>query len=128
MVQAGETLAHAVERPSELAELVAARVDDRLVELAGRDPVGGPLEPADAPCEHVRAREPDEQCSAERQQARDQDALLDVVDRPEGVVETGAEQKERPGLDHGDGDLAVETSVPLDRTALEPKRPARALD
>ena len=56
MLEAGEALPHAVEGARELAELVGARVDDRLVEPAARDPLGGLLEPADAPREQPRAR------------------------------------------------------------------------
>ena len=44
VLEAREALAHAVERTRELAELVRARVDDRLVELAVRDPFGRALE------------------------------------------------------------------------------------
>ena len=44
VLEAREALAHAVERTRELAELVRARVHDRLVELAVRDPFGRALE------------------------------------------------------------------------------------
>ena len=47
VLEAGEALAHAVERARELAELVGARVDDRLVELAVRDALGRLLEATD---------------------------------------------------------------------------------
>ena len=50
-----EALAHAVEGAGELAELVRARVDDRLVELPVRDPLGRLLESADASREEPRA-------------------------------------------------------------------------
>ena len=59
-LQLGQTLAHAVERAGQLAELVLARVDDRLVETPARDPVGGALEPADATGEDRRSRVPDQ--------------------------------------------------------------------
>ncbi len=55
VLEAGEALAHAVERARELAELVGARVHDRLVELPARDPLGRLLEAADAPREEARA-------------------------------------------------------------------------
>ncbi len=55
--------AHAVEGRGELAELVVAAVDDRLVEVPLRDPIRGPLQPADAPRVH--------RCRDEAQQERD---------------------------------------------------------
>src|SRR5207247_3189702 len=54
-LEARETLPHAVKRARELAELVRARVDDRLVELPARDPFRRLLEPADATGEQSRA-------------------------------------------------------------------------
>ena len=46
-----EPHAHPVERAREPADLVAARVDDRLVEAAARNPLGRALEPPDPPGE-----------------------------------------------------------------------------
>ena len=45
-VELGELQAHPVERRGQLAELVGAVVDDRLVELALCDPVRSPLQPS----------------------------------------------------------------------------------
>ena len=50
-VEVREAQAHALERAGELAELVRAVIDDRLVEAPGGDPVGGELEAADPPRE-----------------------------------------------------------------------------
>ena len=47
MLELGEALAHPLERGGQLAELVPACIDDRLVEVAARDPLGRPLEPPD---------------------------------------------------------------------------------
>ena len=44
-VELGELDPHPVERGGELADLVGAAVDHRLVERTLRDPVGGPLQP-----------------------------------------------------------------------------------
>ena len=46
-VELGELDAHPVERGRQLADLVRSVVDDGLVEGALRDPVGGPLQPAE---------------------------------------------------------------------------------
>ena len=56
VLEARETLAHALEGASELTELVRARVDDRLVELPVRDALGRPLETTDPPREEPCAR------------------------------------------------------------------------
>ena len=56
MLEPGQAQAHAVEGAGQLAELVRARTLDRLVELAVRDPLGGPFEVADAAGEEARAR------------------------------------------------------------------------
>ena len=48
MLEPGQAQAHAVERAGELAQLVRARVLDRLVEPPARDPFCRPLEVADA--------------------------------------------------------------------------------
>ena len=74
MLEPGEALAHAVERARELAELVRARVDDRLVEPAVRDPFGRPLEATDAAREEPRAAVAEQQRGDEREQSRDRRA------------------------------------------------------
>ena len=89
--------AHAVEDPRQLAELVQAVIDDGLVEAAGRDPLGRPLEPLDParerPCSAVADAERDQ----EPDEARDQQAPLDHVDRLVLRREFGDEQNRRPG-------------------------------
>ena len=47
-VELAEPPAHSLERVGQVAELVVARVDHRLVEASARDPLGRPLEPQDA--------------------------------------------------------------------------------
>ena len=70
VLEAGEALPHAVEGAGELAELVGARVDDRLVELPARDPLGRLLEPTDAPGEEPRASVAEEERGQRARTAR----------------------------------------------------------
>ena len=79
--------AHAVERARELAELVGARVHDRLVEASARDPLGRLLEPADAPREEPRAPVAERERGASAISGRDQRAALDEGDARERVLE-----------------------------------------
>ena len=92
MLQAGEALPHAVEGAGELAELVGARVHDRLVELPARDPLGTLLEPADAPGEEPRASVAEKEGGSEGEQRRDQQATLDEGDAVEGVLDRARDE------------------------------------
>ena len=75
-----EAQAHAFEGARELAELVGAVVDDRLVELAVRDAFGRPLEPTDPPREEPCARVPRSDAAASAKRAGDEQTMLDELD------------------------------------------------
>ena len=77
VLEARESLTHAVERTRELSKLVGAFVDDGLVEAAAGDAIGRPLEPADAPPEETCASVAEEKRDQKRDQRRDQKAPLD---------------------------------------------------
>ena len=62
MIQTREPDAHPVERPRQFAELIRAAIRNLLVEAAARDPIGGPLEPANASREQARGGVADQQC------------------------------------------------------------------
>ena len=72
--------AHPLERRGELAELVAARVHDRLVEGAACDPLRRALEPPDPACVHRRQGIAGHDREQEPDQARDQKSPLDQVE------------------------------------------------
>ena len=79
-----EADAHALERARELAELVVAGVDDRLVEAAAGDPLGGALEPADPPGDaSTRPRSRRTTANEQPDQAGDEQPPLDRASRLE---------------------------------------------
>ena len=92
MLEPGQAQAHAVERAGQLAELVGARILDRLVELAVRDPLGRPFEVADAAGEEARAAEAEQESGDERDQRGDQNPVLDQVDGRERVLERARDE------------------------------------
>src|SRR2546428_9603811 len=80
MLEPGEAEAHAVEGAGELAELVRARVLDRLVERPAGDPLGRLLEAMDAPGKEPGPAIAQPERGAERDQRRDQETALDHCD------------------------------------------------
>ena len=93
MFEAGQPLAHPLEGPGELADLVSSRVGNRLPEIAARDPLGGALEPSQPTGEHRRRAVADDQGRDERDQARDQEPSAYLVNVGQRVVERGAEEQ-----------------------------------
>ena len=76
-VELRELDAHLLERHRELAELVVPEVDDRLVELALRDPVRGALEAPDAAGVDGRGGGAEDRRDQERDPRRVEEAALD---------------------------------------------------
>src|SRR5262249_17245108 len=66
---------------------VLPSVDHRLVEVPGRDTVGGPLQSADPTSEHAGGREPGDQGDREDDEPGQQEAALDDVDRGVRVLD-----------------------------------------
>ena len=66
VVEAREPQAHPIEGAGQLAELVAAVILDRLVEITGGDPLGSALEPANPAREDGRGAETRQERDAER--------------------------------------------------------------
>jgi hypothetical protein len=87
VLEPGETLAHALEGARELAELVGARVDDRLVELAACDALSGSLEPTDPPRKQTCAPVAEQESGNERQERRDHQSVLHQCDAAERVLD-----------------------------------------
>ena len=75
VVELRELDAHAVERARELADLVVAVIDDRRVEVAAGDALGGGLEPQQPVREHPGRREAEHEREDEREGRREQQAL-----------------------------------------------------
>ena len=94
MLEPGEAQAHAVERAGQLAELVRARILDRLVELAVRDPLRRPFEVADAAGEDARPAETEQQRGDEGDHRGDQNPVLDQVNGRERVLERARDEND----------------------------------
>src|SRR5205085_9738731 len=124
-VEVREAKAHPVEGARELAELVRRRVVHRLVEVAARDAVGGPLEPADAAREDRRAAEPERERSEQGGDAGDEQAALHEVDVAEGVVEGRGEEEDLLVLERN-RDLREALVPPRERAVLRLARRRRA--
>ena len=105
---------HPLECRGELGELVPARVDDRLAEIAARDPVGGALQPADPAREDRRRRIADEEGGGESDQTRDDEPAANEMDAPEGVMQRGAQQDDGT-VDERIGRLRIPDAVRRDR-------------
>ena len=115
VLEAGEALAHAFEGAGELAELVGARVDDRLVELAVRDAFGRPLETTDPPREEPCSRIAQEQCGRKREESGDEQAMLDELDAPQGVLDRVRDENDVLPVRRGLGSLRELAARPTSR-------------
>ena len=109
--------AHPVERRSELADLVAAVVDDRLVEAAARDPVGGPLEAPQPPGEEIGGAVAERQREQQRDHPGEQQPAANELDVRERVLERRAKD-EHEALRERDRGLGVRLAVALQPPAL----------
>src|SRR6266545_865169 len=83
---------HQLERAGKLAQLVRARILDRLVEFSARDPFGCALEPVNAPGEEARAPVAEQKRGGERDQRRDEQTLLDERDAAERIFERARDE------------------------------------
>ena len=106
-VELGELDAHAVERAGQLADLVGSVVDDRLVEGALGDPVGGPLQPAEPAGVDRGDGEPEHDRDQQGGHRRVQQPPLDERDRGELVGERAREQHHVARRQQRHGDLGV---------------------
>ena len=117
-VELAEPAAHALERDREVAELVVARVDHRLVEAAAGDSLGRALEPQDPlrvqRCEQIARDDGEEQAD----QAGEEQSPLDQLQARDRVGERVAEQ------DHDA--LVLERDRHLGEAAAAPRRRCRA--
>ena len=103
-------------------------IDDRRVEVAARDALGGRLETEEAMREHAGRREPEDQCQHERECRREQEALADELDRRERVLERRLEEHDCVVAER-DGDIPVVVSALDDSPALDrAARQCRASD
>ena len=118
VVEASELPAHALERGRELAELVPRPVVDRLLEVAGRDPVGRTLEPPDAAREDRGGAEADDERQPERDEPRPEQAHPYQVDVLEGVSERRCEE-EHVAVAVGDRDFGIGVPAALHAAALD---------
>ena len=116
-LEPGQAQAHPVERRGELADLVAAAVDDRLVEAAARDPVGGPFEAPQPPGEEVGGAVPERQRKQKRDRPGEQQPAANELDVRERVLERSAED-EHDVLRERDRRLRVRLVVALEPPAL----------
>ncbi len=102
--QRRQLLAHAVERPGQLPDLVRARVDYRLIEAATRNPLCSALEPVHAPRKNAREEESDEGCGKQRNHTGGKKTLANEGDDLQRVGDGGGyEQHERST--EGNGNL-----------------------
>src|SRR5262249_42965133 len=81
IIELSQTETHAIERARELTELVQAVIDDWLVEAPRGDPVGRPLEPFDPARKRPRAAIADAKRYEQADEAGDEQAPLDDVNR-----------------------------------------------
>src|SRR5437588_7397049 len=114
MLELRELLPHAVERAGDLADLVGASVDDRLVETARRDALCGGLEAPQAPREDPRTAVAEEECDEERDAARKEHAPLDKTNCRQSVVQRSGEQEDGPGGGDGARHLGETLLTPVD--------------
>ena len=124
-VQLRELDAHALERCSELAELVSAEVDDGLVELALRDAVGRALEAPDAPRVERRRGASEDRGDRERDARGVQQPPLHDAHGGELVLDRGRE-KQDVSREEGHRDLGERPAAPLDPAARRPSTSARS--
>ena len=117
IVELREANAHPVERGGEIAELVATAVAHGLVETATGDPVGGSLEPADAPREDPGAAVAERQGDQQRHTRGQQHPALDEVHAPVLARERIAEGRQ---AEKGDGEKTFMAAKPAEflKTAL----------
>ena len=87
VIERREPLAHAVERPRELPDLVAALVVDRLVEPPRSDSLSRTLQPPQSPGEQERAEIAEAERDGERNGAGDQQPLADEPHRRDRLVQ-----------------------------------------
>ncbi len=77
ILEPAELDAHHVQRAGEVRDLVAARVDDRLVERARGEALGRALQPSQAACQGVRPHDREQGGGEQGDRAGGQDASLD---------------------------------------------------
>src|SRR5712691_9601772 len=87
VLELSQALPHALERRRELAELVSSGIGYGLAEVAARDPVRRPLEPADPPGKDRGCDVSDEEREGQRDQTGDNQPAADQVDAAQRVVE-----------------------------------------
>ncbi len=118
IVEPGEPQAHPVERPGELADLVAAVIHDRLLEVPGGDPLGRPLEPPDPAREDRRRGEPDDEGEREGDEAGPEEARANESDVLERRAERRREEQDVAGA-VGDRRLGVGITAAADAAGLD---------
>ena len=122
VVEMRQADAHPLERRRQRAELAAARVHNRLVEAAVRNPVGRALQPPDSAREHPRAPVAEQKRDQQRHAGGEQNTPLDEPDAPE-LDRVAHEQRvaaaEYRGGGFGIGRLAVGDRSVLRRIRVE---------
>ena len=125
VVEAGEPCAHPVERPRELAELVAAVIHDGVREIAAGDPVRSALEPLDPARKDRRGAEPQEDRGDEGDQAGCDQPPLDEVHVRESVVERRRQEQHAPVRPHRHRGLGEPLIAALDGSTPRGERRRR---
>ncbi len=127
IVELGEAQPHAVEGAGKLAELVQAVIDHGRVEPSRRDAVRGALQALDPAREGPCAAVADAERHQQADEAGDQEAALDDVDRRVLRGERIDEQDYGAGRANRNGDLARTAARRGKRSRARPgSRPARA--
>ena len=111
---------HPVERGGELADLVVAAVDDRLVERALGDPVGRPLQAPEPPRMDRGDGEPEHDRDQQGRHGRVQQPPLDERDGGELVRERAREEHHVAGGEQRHGHLRVLAALVPDAGADRP--------
>src|SRR6185369_500285 len=123
VIETREPGPHALERPRELAELVAATIRNLLVEVAARDSIRGPLEPANASSEKPRSAVADRQRYEQREPTGEEQPSLEGPDVGQCVVQRRGQKEHLAPFWHRDRDLRELAVAPRNRSALELRRP-----
>ena len=127
MLELHEPSPHALERPCQLADFIAAQIGDRLVEHPVGDALRRAFEPTNTPGEDRRARETDDEDETQHEGAGQKQAAFYEVDVPERAVDRCRQEQNAPVVAYRSGGLDEPLAVPMRRSALRHEEQRRLL-